>query len=381
MEKAESDRRQATIIFADISGFTEMSEKLDPEEVTTIMGDCYAVLGAVVSDYGGIVDKYIGDCVMALFGAPRALENGPQKAIAAGLKMLTEIETFNRRHKLAKPLGLHIGVNTGEVLSGELGSKEKRDFTVMGDAVNLASRLKDVCDSGRILVGPQTWRYARESFRFKQLRPIGVKGKEDLVQAYEVVGPMACEGGTTASRMIQSALVGRERELAAIEARVKELLGGAGSVITLVGEAGIGKSRLTAELRAQDYMKRLTVLEGHAIGVGRNLSYHPIIDILKSWSGITEDDPEEAAFEKLDSAIHAIDPEDADEAVPFVGAPHGLSTFARATQASSRGSRRSPSGSSSSNTRGTSSRGRARSALSSSCSRTCNGPTIPASSS
>jgi len=329
MEKAEADRRQATIIFADISGFTEMSEKLDPEEVTTIMGDCYAVLGAVVSDYGGIVDKYIGDCVMALFGAPRALENGPQKAIAAGLKMLAEIETFNQRHKLAKPLGLHIGVNTGEVLSGELGSKEKRDFTVMGDAVNLASRLKDISGPGRILVGPQTWRYARESFRFKQMRPIGVKGKEDLVQAYEVVGPMACEAGTSASRMIQSTLVGRERELATIVARVSELLGGAGSVITIVGEAGIGKSRLTAELRAQDCMKGLTFLEGHAIGVGRNLCYHPIIDILKSWSGITEDDPEGVAFEKLDSAIHAIDPEDADEAVPFVGALMGYRPSAR----------------------------------------------------
>ncbi|MGA2545829.1 MAG: adenylate/guanylate cyclase domain-containing protein [Rectinemataceae bacterium] len=183
MEKIESERRQATIIFADISGFTEMSEKLDPEEVTTIMGDCFAVLGAVVSDYGGIVDKYIGDCVMALFGAPRALENAPQKAIAAGLKMLAEIKILNLRHKLAKPLGLHIGVNTGEVLSGEVGSKEKRDFTVMGDAVNLASRLKGISGSGRIVVGPQTWRYARESFRFKPLRPIGVKGKEGLVQA------------------------------------------------------------------------------------------------------------------------------------------------------------------------------------------------------
>jgi class 3 adenylate cyclase/tetratricopeptide (TPR) repeat protein len=329
MEKRESERRQATIIFADISGFTEMSEKLDPEEVTAIMGDCFAVLGAVVSDHGGTVDKYIGDCVMALFGAPRALENGPEKAIAAALRMLGEIETFNCRHGLAKPLGLHIGVNTGEVLSGELGSKEKRDFTVMGDAVNLASRLKDACGAGRILVGPQTWRYARESFRFKPLQPIDIKGKEELVQAYEVVGPEACEGGTSTSRMIQSSLVGRERELSAIATRIEGLLKGAGSVVALAGEAGIGKSRLTAELRAWDCMKSLTVLEGHAVNHGRNLSYHPIIDILKSWSGIAEDDPEDTAFGKLDSAIHAIDAEDADAAVPFVGALMGYRPTAR----------------------------------------------------
>ena len=134
MDKVESERRQATILFADISGFTEMSEKLDPEEVTTIVSDCYAELGAVVADHGGVVDKYIGDCVMALFGAPRALENAPQAAISAALRMLQKIDALNRRHKLAKPLGLHIGVNTGEVLSGELGSKEKRDFTVMDES-------------------------------------------------------------------------------------------------------------------------------------------------------------------------------------------------------------------------------------------------------
>jgi class 3 adenylate cyclase/tetratricopeptide (TPR) repeat protein len=323
MVKAESERRQATIVFADISGFTEMSEKLDPEEVTAIMAECFTELGAIVSDHGGVVDKYIGDCVMALFGAPRALENGPQKAIAASLKMLSEIGTFNKRHNSVKPLSLHVGVNTGEVLSGELGSKEKRDFTVMGDAVNLASRLKDVAVAGQVLVGPRTWRYARESFRFKPLQPIGVKGKEDLVQAYEVVGPEAREGGTTASRMIQSALVGRESEHAAIEEKIKELVNGTGSVIALFGEAGIGKSRLIAELCVQDCMRNLTVLEGHAKSVGRNLSYHPIIDILRAWSGITENDPEGGAFEKLDSAIHAIDPEDADEAVPFVAALMG----------------------------------------------------------
>jgi class 3 adenylate cyclase len=204
MDKRESERRQATILFADISGFTAMSEELDPEEVTTIVADCFAVLGATVADYGGVVDKYMGDCVMALFGAPKALENAPQKAIAAALKMLDEVEIFNQRHALAKPLGMHIGVNTGEVLSGELGSKEKRDFTVMGDAVNVASRLKDLSGPGHILVGPQTWRYARESFRFKPLRPVAVKGKEDLVQVYEVVGPAGSESEATASRMIQS---------------------------------------------------------------------------------------------------------------------------------------------------------------------------------
>ena len=329
MDKGESERRQATILFADIAGFTAMAEKLDPEEVTAIMGDCYALLGAVVAEHGGVVDKFIGDCVMALFGAPRALENAPQKAIAAGLEMLAEIETLNQRHKLAKPLGIHIGVNTGEVLSGEIGSKEKSDFTVMGDAVNLASRIKDQSGSGRILVGPQTWRYARESFRFKPLRPISVRGKEEPVQVYEVVGPAERESRAAPSREIQSALVGRERELAALDEKVKELLNGTGSVVNLIGEAGIGKSRLCAEIYAKDDMQRLTFLEGRAIAVGRNLSHYPIIGILRSWSGIAEEDSEDTAFDKLESAIRAIYPDGASEAIPYVATLMGFRTSDR----------------------------------------------------
>ncbi len=329
MDWGESERRQATILFADISGFTAMADKLDPEEVTMVVSDCFAELGAVVADYGGVVDKYMGDCVMALFGAPRALENAPQQAIAAAITMLERVETFNHRRALAEPLAMHIGVNTGEVLSGELGPKEKRDFTVMGDAVNLASRLKDLSEPGRILVGPQTWRYARESFRFRPLRPVPIKGKEDVVQVYEVVGRAGSEVEATASRMIQSPLVGRDREFGAIERKVSELLEGSGSVVNLIGEAGIGKSRLCAELRAKEHVKRLTMLEGRAIAVGRNLSHYPIIGLLKSWASIADDDSEETSFVKLESAIRAIAPRHADEAVPYVATLMGYRPSAR----------------------------------------------------
>ena len=314
----ESERRQATILFADIAGFTSMSEKLDPEEMTTIMDDCFALLGQIVAEYGGVIDKFIGDCVMALFGVPKALEGAPQKAISAALKMVKEIAAYSERRRLAIPLGIHIGINSGEVLSGEVGSADKRDFTVMGDAVNLASRLKDLAERGQVFVGPLTWRSARGSFRFVPLKPMSVKGKAEPVQVYEATGILEDAAAGSSDRMIQSVLVGRDLELKRLELQVTRLAEGEGTVVDLVGEAGIGKSRLCAELFAKDFMAGVTVLEGRALAVGQSLSWYPIIGILKSWASISDDDAEPRAFLKLESAIRAVCPEEAEEIVPYI---------------------------------------------------------------
>ncbi len=313
-----SERRQATILFADISGFTAMSEKLDPEEVTDLVNECFVLLGEQVKEHGGVIDKFMGDCVMALFGVPVALEGAPRKAIEAAIAMRQSIETFSRRRCLAVPLGIHIGVNSGEVLSGRVGTTERQDFTVMGDAVNLASRLKDLAATGQILVGPFTWRSAREAFSFLPLKPASIKGKTELVQMYEVRGkPEGAEVGS-GSRVIQSVLVGRGDELKKLELQVMKLVNGEGSVVNLIGEAGIGKSRLCAELFCMDFMKWVTKLEGRSLAVGQTLSWYPIIGILKSWAAITEEDAEEAAMTKLEATIRAIHPEEADEIIPFI---------------------------------------------------------------
>ncbi len=316
--QTESERRQATVLFADISGFTSMSEHLDPEEVTEIMSDCFTLLGSIVTEHGGVIDKFIGDCVMALFGAPKALEGAPRKAIAAALKMIKEIAIFNSKRKLAIPLGIHIGINTGEVLSGMVGSEARRDFTVMGDAVNLASRLKDLAETGHVLVGAFTWRSTRDAFRFNPLKPVSLKGKADLVQVYEVLGNLACADPENSDRMIQSVLVGRDEELKKLELQVMKLLNGQGSVVNLIGEAGIGKSRLCAELYGKDFMKWVTVLEGRSLAVGQTLSYYPLIGILKSWASISEDDSENAAFVKLEAAVRAVMNEQTTIMVPYI---------------------------------------------------------------
>ena len=157
MQNQESELRQATIIFADISGFTAMSEKMSPEEVTSIMNSCFKVMGDIIEHYGGRIDKFIGDCVMATFGVPTAIENAPLKAVNSAIEMRNKLHQLNKDKNLTIALDIHIGINSGNVLAGVVGSDQKKEYTVMGDAVNLASRLEDASQTGQILVGPSTY--------------------------------------------------------------------------------------------------------------------------------------------------------------------------------------------------------------------------------
>src|SRR5208283_292420 len=148
----------ATVMFADISGFTAMSEMMDPEEVTSLINDCFFMMEACIERHGGTIDKFIGDSVMVVFGVPKALEDAPQKAVNTAIELRNGLHSFNMRKNLATPLNIHIGINTGPVVSGMIGGDRKQDFTVMGDAVNLASRLEAASQTGQILVGPATYK-------------------------------------------------------------------------------------------------------------------------------------------------------------------------------------------------------------------------------
>jgi class 3 adenylate cyclase/tetratricopeptide (TPR) repeat protein len=317
----ESERRQATILFADISGFTSMSEKMDPELVTSTMNECFKGLGAIVERNGGVIDKFIGDCIMVLFGVPKAVEDSPRRAVQTALEMRDCIQESRRTRSAQADLDIHIGINTGEVISGDVGSEQKREYTVMGDAVNLASRLKDAAPKGRIYVGPQTHRQTKEGFEYKDLEPIALKGKENPVLVYELLGKKA---GLGQGRMVFSPLVGRQKELDQLELQVLKAINGEGSIVHVIGEAGLGKSRLLAELRNKECMQRVTLLEGRAQSYGKNLSFHPIIDLLRKWAGIREEDGEAEAFRKLEKSIRSVNPDEAEEALPFIATLMGM---------------------------------------------------------
>ena len=268
-----AERKLVTIMFADISGFTALAERLDPEAVRDLTNQCFDQLVPVVEKYGGTVDKFIGDEIMALFGAPLAHENDPERALRAALEMLSALQHFNQTQKT--DLGIHFGINTGRVIAGGIGTSGKQEYSVMGDAVNLASRLEELSERGEILVGADTYRQTAPLFRFQPLEPVLVKGKAKAQSIYRLLGRKSTPGRVRGleTRGISSPLVGREAEFNAIQKRFSALSKGQGGVLTLTGEAGVGKSRLMAETHTLVDNNPLQWLEGRSLSFSQSISY------------------------------------------------------------------------------------------------------------
>ncbi len=321
----ESDRRVATVMFADIAGFTAMSEKMDPEEVTSLMNNCFSMMEDIIEKYDGTIDKFIGDCVMVLFGAPKAVENAPRKAINTAIELKNQLIEFNAEKDLSIPLDIHVGIHAGVLVAGMVGGKNKREYTVMGDTVNLASRIEAASQVGQILVSRNIYRETKDGYRYRALKPISLKGKAEPVPVYELlsINEKKYRPSINFSRTVHSEIVGRKKEIELLELKVNNLATGKGAIINIVGEAGIGKSRIIVELKDRRIIKHVSVFEGRSISIGRNLSFHPIIDLLRNWAKIKENDSEEEAFGKLESAVRQIHPE-ADEIIPFAAIIMGM---------------------------------------------------------
>jgi len=325
-----SERRYASVLFADISGFTAMSELLDPEDVTATMNECFGFVEAIVKSHGGHVDKYLGDCVMAVFGVPQGLEDAPKHAVNAAIEIRNRIGTLRSERSTDPPLGIHIGVNSGLVVAGDVGGVSKRDFTVMGDTVNVASRLKDASPIGSIWVGEETYRRTRDEFDYKALAPLALKGKGERVAAFELRSPKGHIHRprlARADRTITSDLVGRRQEVDLLRQAIGEVILGQGGIVNLVGEAGMGKSRLVAEVTAPGATSEFPaalILEGRSLSMGQGLSFHPFVDLLRDWANIAEDDPEDEARIKLEAAIRELAPDDVDELMPFIATLMGI---------------------------------------------------------
>lgn len=319
----DSERRFATVLFADVSGFTAMSRRMDPEDMTGIMNRCFEILEQVVFEHGGHVDKYIGDCVMALFGVPHALERAPLRAVHAAREMLRRVQEFQSRERIATPLNLHVGINSGLVVAGEVGGATTRDFTVMGDTVNLAARLKDASPMGEIWVGPLTYRYTRDAFDYDALPPVTRRASEPPIVAYR----LARVRDATRPRhdgFFASALVGREAELERLRERLAELGQGHGGIVSVVGDAGLGKSRLLVEMAGLDEARACTVLKGGCLAVGRQLPFHPFVDLLRQWAGVGASDVDVRATALLTESVRAVAPERHDDLAPFLATLMGL---------------------------------------------------------
>ncbi len=249
-------RKLITVLFADVSGFTHMSEQLDHEEVSEIMNALWSRLDKTILDLGGFIDKHIGDAVMALFGAPTAQEDDPERAIRAALGMQTEIknwkETFSEAnltlHSLVQNIQMRIGINTGPVLLGMVGTTG--EYTAIGDAVNLASRLEHAAPVGGVLISQDTYQHVRGIFEVTPLAPIQVKGKIEPIQVYVVNArrPSSFRITTRGVEGIETRMIGREVELEKMQAALQTVMVAGGiHLINIVAEAGTGKSRLLYE--------------------------------------------------------------------------------------------------------------------------------------
>lgn len=266
---SESERRYVTVLFADMTGSTAMSERLDPEEVQEIMSEFYQELAACVHRYGGTVDKFLGDGIMALFGAPRAHEDDPERALAAALEMREGVEAINQRllGRLPQRTGIHIGVNTGLVVAGRVGGGGHSAYTVLGDTVNVAARLEDQSQDGQILVSDATRQRTEHVFVFRELPPVQVKGKAEPIQVWELLGWRARRRPPRKAGL-EAPLIGRETELAQLRDAIGHLKAGTGGLVVLTGQAGLGKSRLLHEARAEAIALGLRWVEAACPSVG-----------------------------------------------------------------------------------------------------------------
>ena len=328
----KGERKNVTVLFSDLSGYTAMSEKLDPEELKEVIGRIFGEIARVVDKYEGFIEKFVGDAVMALFGVPKAHEDDPVRAIRAAREIHDLIEAMSPKlqEKIGQPLSMHTGINTGLVVTGEVDIK-KGTHGVSGETINLASRLSNLARPGSILLTKTTYKRVSQYFKFEPLGKIKVKGKERPLEVYELkekIDRLRLGLG----RVIYSELVGRDNELNKLNLQVMKAINGEGSIVNVIGEAGIGKSRLIAELKKKDEIKKVTLLEGRALAIGKNLSFHPIIDILKRWASIREDDSEAESIEKLEKAVKSIYPQEVEEVFPFIATLMGMKLTGRHAQ-------------------------------------------------
>jgi class 3 adenylate cyclase len=305
----EGERKLVTVLFSDVANYTAMAEKIGPEEVHQIMDGCFKILMDEIHKYEGTINQFTGDGVMALFGAPVAHEDHAQRACHAALSFQKAIGHYGE--KIKKEYGinfqLRIGLNSGPVIVGSIGDDLRMDYTAVGDTTNLASRMEGMAKPGTILVSNDTYKLARDFFEFKPLGKFEIKGKEKPQAAYEVIKASEVETriGASAAKGLTK-FVGRKNEMEVLKKAFDKAKLGSGQVLGIVGEAGVGKSRIILELHNMLHQNEYTYCEGRCLHYGGTMAYLPIIDILRSYFGIKEGDPEYLIKKKIVERIYQL---------------------------------------------------------------------------
>jgi class 3 adenylate cyclase/tetratricopeptide (TPR) repeat protein len=322
---AEGERKHVTVLFTDLSGYTAISEKLDPEEVKEITSRIFGEISKIVEKYDGFIEKYVGDAVMVIFGVPKAHEDDPIRAVkvAREIHELVDAISPDVENKIGESISMHTGINTGLVVTGEV-DMDRGTHGIAGDTINIASRLSSLAKPGEILIDSDTCFQAEGHFACEYLEETTVKGKKDPIQVHKVLSQR--EKPVTIRRLsgVRADLVGRKVEMAELTDAVENLHRGKGKIFSIIGDAGTGKSRLVEEFKAILNPKEIQWLEGHAYAYTQNIPYFLMIDLLNRVFHIKEDDPVESVREKLESKIVQL-VQNHKDVVPYVGSLYSLS--------------------------------------------------------
>jgi class 3 adenylate cyclase/tetratricopeptide (TPR) repeat protein len=305
------ERKQVTVLFVDVVGSTAIAEKLDPEEMHRILDQAFELILKEIHEYEGTVTQFLGDGLMALFGAPVAHEDHAVRAVHAALGIQRAASEYGTRLRDQRGIEfkIRIGLNTGLVVVGAIGNDLRMDYTAIGDTTNLAARMQQHAAPATVLLAKPTYRLISGYFETRPVGPLNVKGKSEPIQAYEVLG--ARRGRTRLDLAAERGLTpyfGRDRELHALSECFEKVKAGRGQVVFIVGEPGIGKSRLLFEFRRR-LGEEATWLEGHCISFGRSIAFYPLIDLLKRNFGVEESDTEETIVSKIERGVLLISEE------------------------------------------------------------------------
>lgn len=306
----EGERKLVTVLFADVANYTAIAEKLDPEDVHQVMDGCFRILMDEIHRYEGTINQFAGDGVMALFGAPVAHEDHALRACHAAFAIQRSLEKYREglKEKFGFDFRMRVGLNSGPVVVGTIGDDLRMDYTAFGDTTNLAARMESMARPGTILVSTHSHKLVKDSFEFKPLGKLQVKGKAELQEAYELIEPSEVEtriGAAVAKGLTK--FVGRKREIDALKEAFDKTQSGSGQVVGIVGEPGVGKSRLLLELRNVLPMQEYTYFEGRCLHYGGSMPYLPILDILKPYLDIRKGDRELIIKKKMEGKILQLD--------------------------------------------------------------------------
>jgi class 3 adenylate cyclase/tetratricopeptide (TPR) repeat protein len=294
----EGERKQVTVLFADVKGSMELAEGIDPEEWHRILDRFFQILADGVHRFEGTVNQYTGDGIMALFGAPIAHEDHAQRACYAGLHLRDELRRYADELRLDRGLNFSVrtGLNSGEVVVGKIGDDLRMDYTAQGPTVGLAARMQQIAEAGRIWLTERTARLVTGYFRLRDLGPLDVKGAREPVRVYDLegLGPHVTRLDVSRARGF-TRFVGRGREMQILETTLARAVDGRGQIVGVVGEAGIGKSRLCLEFVKHCRDQGISVWEAHCPAHGRAIPLLPVLELMRAFFGIGErDDPAEA---------------------------------------------------------------------------------------